>query len=116
MSIQRETAGHTAAIVTILIWGTTFVSTKVLLADFTPMEILFYRFLIGFIALILVRPKMIPFKSWAAGAVVRRSRFIWRDLLLSIRKYSAHVYIRIQCWHDCVHYSDDYCGSGSFSA
>ncbi|MEC1685479.1 DMT family transporter [Bacillus mojavensis] len=64
MIIQRETAGHTAAIVTILIWGTTFVSTKVLLDDFTPMEILFYRFLIGFIALILVRPKMIPFKSW----------------------------------------------------
>ncbi len=64
MSTQRESAGHIAAIVTILIWGTTFISTKILLADFTPMEILFYRFLMGFIALILVRPKIIPFKNW----------------------------------------------------
>lgn len=64
MNIQRETSGHIAAIVTILIWGTTFISTKVLLADFSPMEILFYRFLMGFIALILVRPNMIPFRNW----------------------------------------------------
>nr|WGE07818.1 DMT family transporter [Bacillus subtilis] len=64
MNIQRETSGHIATIVTILIWGTTFISTKVLLADFSPMEILFSRFLMGFIALILVRPNMIPFRNW----------------------------------------------------
>ena len=36
--------GHLAALVTILIWGTTFISTKVLLVDFQPIEILFFRF------------------------------------------------------------------------
>lgn len=49
--------GHIAAFITILIWGTTFISTKVLLRTFTPIEILFVRFLIGYLALWLVRPK-----------------------------------------------------------
>lgn len=115
MNIQRETSGHIATIVTILIWGTTFISTKVLLADFSPMEILFYRFLMGFIALILVRPNMIPFRNWRQELLFA-GWFIWRNLILSIRKYSSHLYIRIQCRHDRVHYTDDHCGFGPFSA
>jgi len=49
--------GHGAALITILIWGTTFVSTKILLADFKPVEILFYRFSIGLIVLSLIYPR-----------------------------------------------------------
>lgn len=48
--------GHLAAVITILIWGTTFISTKVLLVDFQPIEILFFRFLMGLLALLLVYP------------------------------------------------------------
>ena len=33
---EKSWAGHAAALVTILIWGTTFISTKVLLTDFLP--------------------------------------------------------------------------------
>ena len=40
-------AAHAAAILTILIWGATFTSTKVLLQAFAPIEILFLRFLLG---------------------------------------------------------------------
>lgn len=39
MKTRRETAGHLAAVITIIIWGTTFVSTKVLLEDFPPVDI-----------------------------------------------------------------------------
>lgn len=53
----NRTAGHMAAFVTILIWGTTFISTKILLADFAPVEILFFRFVMGLLALFLVCPK-----------------------------------------------------------
>lgn len=49
--------GHAAALLTILIWGTTFISTKVLLRDFQPVEILFFRFVLGFLALLLVCPR-----------------------------------------------------------
>lgn len=53
---RRRTAGHLAALFTILIWGTTFISTKVLLVDFEPAEILFFRFVTGYAALLLVCP------------------------------------------------------------
>ena len=48
--------GHAAALTTITIWGVTFVSTKVLLIDFEPVEILFYRFIIGLIVLMIAYP------------------------------------------------------------
>lgn len=54
---NKKTLGHIAAIITILIWGTTFISTKILLNDFKPLEILFFRFVIGFAALMLIYPK-----------------------------------------------------------
>lgn len=53
---SRNTTGHLAALFTIIIWGTTFISTKVLLVDFQPVEILFFRFLIGLCALTVVYP------------------------------------------------------------
>lgn len=59
MSEKRNAAGHLAAAVTIFIWGTTFISTKVLLVSFTPLEILFFRFLIGYFALWIAAPRFL---------------------------------------------------------
>ncbi len=53
---SNNTVGHMAALLTIIIWGTTFISTKILLVDFQPVEILFFRFLVGLLALFLVCP------------------------------------------------------------
>lgn len=53
---NKNTLGHISAILTVLIWGTTFISTKVLLTHFTPIEILFFRFSLGFVALLLIYP------------------------------------------------------------
>lgn len=53
---NKKPAGHLAALFTILIWGTTFISTKILLEDFGPVEILFLRFAIGYGALFLACP------------------------------------------------------------
>ncbi|MDR3543604.1 MAG: DMT family transporter [Desulfosporosinus sp.] len=49
--------GHLITLLTVSIWGTTFVSTKILLGHLTPVEILFYRFLIGYFALFLLYPR-----------------------------------------------------------
>lgn len=57
MKESKQVSGHLAALLTIVIWGTTFISTKILLDDFQPVEILFFRFLIGFFALLVVCPK-----------------------------------------------------------
>lgn len=66
--------GHLAATITILIWGTTFISTKVLLRSFSPFEILVTRFAIGYLALLVSRPGRVrlarPRQEWwfvAAG-------------------------------------------------
>lgn len=63
MSDKNALAGHLAALVCILVWGTTFISTKVLLRDFNPVEILFFRFILGFVALWLACPKMLWLKE-----------------------------------------------------
>ena len=55
--------GHSAAFLTILLWGTTFIATKVLLEHMQPIEILFSRFVLGYLALWLVarRTLRVPF-------------------------------------------------------
>lgn len=54
--MNKRTKGHIAALITIIIWGTTFISTKVLLTTFDPIEILFIRFIIGYLILWLIYP------------------------------------------------------------
>lgn len=53
---NKSTVGHLSALLTIIIWGTTFISTKIMLTDFQPVEILFFRFVMGLLALLLVYP------------------------------------------------------------
>lgn len=52
----KHTTGHLFALFTIIIWGTTYISTKILLNDFTPIEILFFRFIMALIVLIIIYP------------------------------------------------------------
>ena len=54
---HKNTLGHLAALFTAVVWGTTFISTKVLLRDFQPVEILLFRFVLGFLALGLIYPR-----------------------------------------------------------
>ncbi len=63
MDKKEEITGHLLAIITILIWGTTFISTKVLLKAISPIEILFLRFTIGLIVLLLVYPHRLIIKE-----------------------------------------------------
>ena len=59
MAHSKAFAGHLAALFCILVWGTTFISTKVLLRAFSPVEILFFRFLLGYAALWLASPRFL---------------------------------------------------------
>lgn len=54
---NEQARGHAAALFTIVVWGTTFISTKVLLRDFQPVEILFIRFTMGLLALCVACPR-----------------------------------------------------------
>lgn len=57
--MKTKFAGHLLAIVTVVIWSTTFISTKVLLRTFEPIEILVLRFVTGYLVLWLICPKFL---------------------------------------------------------
>ena len=50
----NSTAGHLSVLLTIIIWGTTFISTKILMADLQPVEILFFRFVVAMAGIALI--------------------------------------------------------------
>lgn len=59
----KKLKAHILAFITIFIWGTTFISIKILLVDFSPAEILIYRFLFAYTALLIARPARIRYNN-----------------------------------------------------
>ena len=56
---------HLMALIAVVIWGTTFVSTKTLLAEgLTPSDIMFYRFLLAYVVLWASRPGIHLPRNW----------------------------------------------------
>ena len=55
---------HAMAMYNVIVWGTTFISTKVLLESFDPLEILIYRFVIGYVALWCLQPKYLKWQGF----------------------------------------------------
>lgn len=54
---DKSVMGNVLAFITMVLLGTTYISTKILLKNLAPMEILFYRFLIAYCVLLLIHPK-----------------------------------------------------------
>ena len=54
---------HLIALFTIFVWGFTFVSTKVLLVDISPLWILLLRFVLGLCILCIMRPHILRLKE-----------------------------------------------------
>ena len=61
MLLSSRTKGHLIALMTVFIWGITYIATKVLLTEFKPIEILFFRFTLGYATLWLLSPR---FFAW----------------------------------------------------
>lgn len=56
---HNNTKYHIIALLTIVVWGTTFISTKLLLQEgLKPSDIMFYRFLIAYVVMFAVSPKI----------------------------------------------------------
>jgi len=49
---------HLLAFLTIFFWSTTYISTKILLRAFSPTEIMFFRFILAYLALLLAKPAL----------------------------------------------------------
>ena len=64
MLLSKTMQGHLTALMTILIWGTTFIATKMLLLEFKPIEILFFRFTLGYITLWILFPRYFAWQGF----------------------------------------------------
>lgn len=86
---NQETLGHIAAAGTVCVWGATFISTKLLLVQFTAVEILMLRLVLALAALTLVYPRRMPrLKRWhelyfiAAGLTGLVLYFLFENIAL----------------------------------
>ncbi|MEG1615290.1 MAG: DMT family transporter [Bacteroidales bacterium] len=72
METKKDYLYHFLAFLTSAIWGTTFVSTKVLINNgLSPVEIMFFRFVLAYICIWFISSK----KIWAAN---------WKDELMLV--------------------------------
>ena len=56
--------GHGLALFTVSVWGTTFISTKLLLAAFHPVELILLRFTLAWAVLFLMSPRPLKPTGW----------------------------------------------------
>ena len=95
MKPQKQILGHLAAFFTIFVWGITFISIKVLLVPFSPVEIMFYRLILAVVALLIVSPPRLSkvkldrlmlrdeWKTMAAGLCGVTLYFLFQNMALS---------------------------------
>lgn len=60
---DRKILLNLLALITVVIWATTFISSKILLNIFTPLEVMFYRFVIAYFVLLIIYPKFHKIES-----------------------------------------------------
>lgn len=60
---DRKILLNLLALITVVIWATTFISSKILLNTFTPLEVMFYRFVIAYFVLLIIYPKFHKIES-----------------------------------------------------
>jgi len=90
MTKKKEIMCHIFALFCVFIWGTTFISTKVLLESFHPVIILIYRLVICVSLLFIIHPKIFKTNSFkhellfiGAGASGVTFYFLFENLALS---------------------------------
>jgi len=63
--VKSQMSGHIMALIVSIVWGTTFIATKLLLnGGFHPVELIIYRFTLAWCALFLFSPKPLLPKSF----------------------------------------------------
>jgi drug/metabolite transporter (DMT)-like permease len=79
--------GHFLAFLTVFIWAVTFISIKVLLVPFSPVEIIVYRLIVAVLALLAVSPPRPAFPRLDSINLRKEAQYIVAGLL-SVVLYS----------------------------
>ena len=67
MKHQNRLTGYCFAAFTVVVWGSTFISSKVLLEFYTPAQIMLTRFILAYCALWLLRPRRLALTLMQEG-------------------------------------------------
>ena len=73
MELNSKKLVYPLAMTVILIWGMTFLATKVLLTWLKPTEVLFYRYVVAYIALFAISPRPFGLLSLKDEGVIAAS-------------------------------------------
>ena len=60
---KKKIIGIISLVFTVIVWGITFLATKTLLECFTPIEIMFFRFALAYVSLLLCYPKIFKWQG-----------------------------------------------------
>ena len=99
---RRQITGHILACGTQIMWGATFVSTKVLLNYFLPAEVLFTRAVLAFLALLIFYPHHLKLKNPRQELAFAGAGLFGIVLYFMLENHGADHDICFQC--------GDYCG------
>lgn len=92
----RLSKGHFLGLFCAVVWGATFISTKVLLEYLSPLQILFSRFLLGYIALWCLYPHRSPKYGRKAQLLFALAGFLGTFLY-----FLEFSHARERCSHRC---------------
>lgn len=88
--MKKEVFCHFFSLFCVIVWGTTFISTKILLDSFHPVVILIYRLIICVILLFIIHPRIFKTLSFkhellfiGAGASGVTFYFLFENMALS---------------------------------
>ena len=91
-------SGHIAALFTIIVWGTTVISsTKLLTGGFSPAEVVICRFLLAFILLNIIYPPRLKFESvkreltYAVGGLLGVTLYFFLEIVALQYTKAANV-------------------------
>lgn len=58
--MKTKIQGHTLALITILIWGVTYIATKILLQNYNEIQVIVFRLIIAYAVLWVIKPNPNP--------------------------------------------------------
>ena len=91
MGDQKLLKGNLSALITIIVWAATFISIKLLLKDFSPIEIMLYRLVVAYLVLLAASPRFVKYNNlkeellfFGAGLCGVTLYFIFQNTALSL--------------------------------
>ena len=64
MERKNKVFAHIIALITIIAWGSTFIASRFMLDYFTPLQVMTMRFVIAYVVLWIMKPKLTYFFLW----------------------------------------------------